>query len=74
MQNDFLFLCLGFKFLIIFTVLFGQNLSLFARGGVKKDFRTCLLHPTPALFSDLCERIGQVALNYMAGMVKVLFV
>lgn len=55
MQNDFLFLCLGFKFLIIFTVLFGQNLSLFARGGVKRISGLAFYTP-PLPYFLICVR------------------
>lgn len=55
MQNDFLFLCLGFKFLIIFTVLFGQNLSLFARGGVKRISGLAIYTP-PLPYFLICVR------------------
>lgn len=55
-------------------MLFGQNLSLSAGGGVRRIVGLPLLQIPSSPFPDLYEKIVQAALNDMVGMVRALFV
>lgn len=70
-----IFVCLWSKFSVLFPELFGQNLSLFADGAVRRIAGLFFgPHSHLHFFPDLCEKTGQAALTDMVGTVKVLFV